>query len=879
MKTTIMKIRLLQTMRNVKCCGIIIALYAASASLPAVTYTWTGAGFFGDQDFLWSNDFNWLGNAAPSPGESGATLIFPNTAAPRNTTNDIVGLTVSSIQFQGANYVINGKPSTNALILAGGGFVGFGVTATADDCQIAGSCPLVLSNAGLINVSGANTLSIRGRMSGPGGFSKSGTGTLELAAGLANTYAGTTSVSDGYLELNNYTFFPVPAGLVSIPGALMIGGTNQNVFPIVRLLSDKQIGDSSAVTVNDNGQLWLTGNDDMIGALTLAGGVVDTSGGTLTLNGNVTAIAPVLGGTAGQISGHLDLGSLSRTFTTEQSNAVLQITAAISGGNISHGFAGITKAGPGLLSLQGTNSYGGNTYVNGGILLAKTAGAFGATNLGSVTVSSNAMLTLDGVVNGPVVSGKSLTLHGGATLKASLDSSWNGSMQLAGQATIDVPGVGTTLTIQGIVSGAGGFTKIGTGELLFTGLATNTFTGMTWVRDGLLTLDRHDTPFPYEGRTVIPGALVIGTNIAMPPGLVAPPQVTLLSDDQIGDSSSVIVQANGVLHLDQGYDSIGALAVNSGQVETWGAILKIAGNLTCTNLFGEAGVISGSIGFTDGPHSIFVNPNDVGLDIPAALYWGSSNVTKLGEGILKLGGYSVGFAAPLVVAEGSLIVTHHAALGIPTIPTIVSNGASLWLVGDFETEEKLKLNGRDISGGPSAAALYSIGTNKCSGMIELKSDTAIHVSANSKLTLAARLNGVGGWRKVGPGLLVMAGSDGPSTYAGTTWVDQGKLVLQRSLGNNTYCAIPGQLEIATGPALGLVEVHAIRNFQFGAAGPAVIGAAGRLYFDTVTNSIGPFTGSGVVTIAPDARVVTYSLEEGLWSFGGTLQGGAPGKSI
>jgi hypothetical protein len=29
-----------------------------TASVRAATYTWTGAGFFGDQDFLWSDPNN-----------------------------------------------------------------------------------------------------------------------------------------------------------------------------------------------------------------------------------------------------------------------------------------------------------------------------------------------------------------------------------------------------------------------------------------------------------------------------------------------------------------------------------------------------------------------------------------------------------------------------------------------------------------------------------------------------------------------------------------------------------------------------------------------------------------------------------------------------
>jgi hypothetical protein len=88
----------------------VAALLAFSPVARAATYTWTGAGFFGEQDYLWSNPFNWSPAGAPQPGETNVTLVFPNNNAPKTTTNDIVGLNVAAIQFLGSNYVIHEKP-------------------------------------------------------------------------------------------------------------------------------------------------------------------------------------------------------------------------------------------------------------------------------------------------------------------------------------------------------------------------------------------------------------------------------------------------------------------------------------------------------------------------------------------------------------------------------------------------------------------------------------------------------------------------------------------------------------------------------------------------------------------------------------------------
>ena len=101
-----------------------------------------------------------------------------------------------------------------------------------------------------------------------GGFTKYSSGTLKFAAGAANTYAGTTMVYDGTLDLNNGILFPSVTSYISLPGSLVIGGTNMNYAPRVRLLFDNQIANTAPITVNENGELLLNGHDDVLGAVT-----------------------------------------------------------------------------------------------------------------------------------------------------------------------------------------------------------------------------------------------------------------------------------------------------------------------------------------------------------------------------------------------------------------------------------------------------------------------------------------------------------------------------------------------------------------------------------------------------------------------------------
>jgi len=407
-------------------------------------------------------------------------------------------------------------------------------------------------------------LTLSGALTGSGGLIKIGPGTLKLAGTNANTYAAATLVNEGLLFLNK------TAGTNAIPGDLIIGdglgGVNAD---FVELLSNNQIPNSATVTINSSGRLDLNGLDETIGPLTMDGGTASGTGGTLTLNGDVTCVASGVAGFS-TITGKLSLGGANRTFTilTNLGGSGMNIAAVISDGS---GPGGLTKAGAGPLFLTAGNTYSGPTIVAGGTLTLTVAGGLGA--IGGGTVVSNGV-TLQ-VAGGITVDESNVTLFG--TLQnLSQSNSLTGTVTLASSnATVLVFGA-DVLTLSGELTGTGGLVKDGFGLLQFSGSASNSFSGTTAVNEGTLLLNKTSSD------NAIPGPLVINGT------------VRLLQGEQIANSAPVTINDSGLLDLNNLSDFIGSLAGTAGSSVALGSGLLTPGGNNASTTF--AGLISGTGG-------------------------------------------------------------------------------------------------------------------------------------------------------------------------------------------------------------------------------------------------------------------------------------------
>ncbi len=189
------------------------------------------------------------------------------------------------------------------------------------------------------------------------------------------------------------------------------------------------------------------------GTLALAGNVLTiTTGGLLYTGANGYLISSTTGSLKSGVATNSDL------IIHQYGAGTLTISAIIADGT---GASTLTKAGTGRLVLSGVNTYTGATFVDAGIL----------------SISNNNQLgnTLTSAIN----------LTDGATLQttATFSTGTHTYSLTGGNAMLDIAPA-TTLTINGVISGAGGLTLNNTGTLSITAAAT--YTGATYVNSGTL---------------------------------------------------------------------------------------------------------------------------------------------------------------------------------------------------------------------------------------------------------------------------------------------------------------------------------------------------------------------------------------------------------
>ena len=601
--------------------------------------------------------------------------------------------------------------------------------------------------------------------------------------------------------------------------------------------------------------------------------------GSITLNGNI-----VNNDTQTQtISESILLGSAS-IFNTNSGDLVIS-------GDLS-GAQNLTKSGAYQLTLSGNNSYSGTTFISAGTIKSTSVTGIGS---GSISMSSGTTLNLDNQSNSDWTISNNMDIQG--NLHASGDGvndteaiTITGNVQLQGSTTIENSNYGDGLTFQtgsfdlngqaltlnasnsgsgilsiqsGISDGAGVGTVIvdTTSNVNFGGTIANSYTGNTTVNNGNLVLNK------TAGTSNILGNVVLGDGV----GAVNSAQLNIVNSNQISDTSAITSNADGILVVQSNVsDTIGSFA-GSGRISFGG---------------GTAGI---SIG------------NDNTSTTTSGLIYGDGYLTKVGTGTLTLSGTNT-YTGITTVSGGTLKSTNSNALSSGDIT--VSAGGTLNLDNqsnsNWSLSNNMNLAGTLLTSGDGVNDSEAI---TITGNIQLQGATTVENSNlddelnfttgsfdlnGQALTLNASNAGTGGLGTISMQSVISDGVGGGSlvidttsnvtfsgtssnTYSGTTSIQNGNLVLNRSAG---VTSIAGDIVLGDGVgATNSAQLILNNNNQISDNSAITTNSDGILVVQSnVSDTIGSFAGSGRISFGGGTSGLTVGSNNSSTTASGLISG-------
>ena len=393
----------------------------------------------------------------------------------------------------------------------------------------------------------------------------------------------------------------------------------------------------------------------MMGAITLYVADIATASGT-TLTGAIT-------GANGSVQ-KVGLGTL--TYNGAGSNTYGGTTTVLAGAlNLQKANPAIAIAGPLVIGdgVGGPNADIVNIVFDNQIsdTAPITVNSSGELNFGT-SKDTIGDLTINGgtVVVNPVLGG--IDLAGNSTVNQSTTIGQRINLIGAGPHIVTVAS-GATLIVSGQINGTGSsLTKAGLGTLTLTGTTEDLYTGTTTVNAGTLNLSK-------TGVIAIAGPLVVGdgTDVAT---------VNYTGPNQLKDSSSITVNANGALNLNGFSDEVGALNLNGGTIAIGTAgTLTINGDITTT---GVSSITGGTLYIKEVTRTVSVAAGGI-LTINAAITSiFNAGILKTGSGTLILGGAN-SFTGAATISSGKLQLAGASLAGPVTIPsggTLTGSGST-----------------------------------------------------------------------------------------------------------------------------------------------------------------------------------------------------------
>jgi autotransporter-associated beta strand protein len=352
-----------------------------SQAISTQAETWDSASV-GGNDARWSTATNW--NPDSVPNGVGAQAIFGTPPATTRTIELDGQFTVGDITFQSDNNVTQSIRNFNVdgdlltFDAAGDGpatvnVLGTGTSNNRLQANMFLQDDLILNVANIGNAGAAGTLAFTGTASGPGGVTKTGGGTVTLAANAGDTtqlhgWQGPTLVSDGRWRTSVLGTLGMQTESFTINGGQLLLITNNSSYTF------------------GPGQLRLNGFGPISGPNAVFEGAIrperDAAGRSYTITNEVLLESPTMVHQQG-----IAVDDLTHT---------LKFTGVITGGSAaSLSISGLNSDQQlGRIVFTNANTYMGDTIVNGGRL--EVEGASARFSLGDIIVHNPATVMTNG---------------------------------------------------------------------------------------------------------------------------------------------------------------------------------------------------------------------------------------------------------------------------------------------------------------------------------------------------------------------------------------------------------------------------------------------------------------------------------------------------
>jgi len=842
-------------------------------------------------------------NAAATQTVAGSGVATGSALA---LTNQTGGLLIGQTTGVSANGAVSGSNAgTIRGTVASGGTAGSGmITGNGGSFTNTATGQILGASFGIRNTAGALTLANAGTITGAseavssvGALTLTNTGTITGGVYSGVTFRGTGSVTNSGTITGGSSYYAVQNasanGLTTITnqsGGILTGGTSGSIL----------IDGNGATTIDlqagstTNGAIAAFGSGAR--GVTIAGALSGTYNGstgsgidTLILAATGTMTSASLGDgndsfttRGGTFSGTLNGGAGTDGFVTDMGTGSGSVTLAnvtnfetlshLSGtvtlsGTSGSAFTAITAGNgtpSGTLIFDGTSNLTSTIAVDGAVIRAETAGAFGTGTITMIdptveygatgTYANNIVLSVvapasadpstfsadagvTATLSGSITQGggdafQPVVIGGlGTIVLTNAGNSWAGSTTIDAGATLqgtagtisgsEIVSNGTLTLNQGVsgdlgldISGTGDVTSIGTASLTLSG--TNTYSGAT---------------------TVSAGTLIASGGSA------------------IGDTSAVSVAGGATLSLTAS-EAVGSLS-GTGTVDIGLNTLTVGGDNTSTEFSGaiidpEAIAYIGSWNVADGPNWSVNPPTYTGQDAAALLFGGSAGdyrISTAGTDIATItdtawynryGGNPANFtenasdfsvdtlgAGYNTQSDSSAYVGDHT--GTPTYNYAFTGGQSLGGSLTHVGTGTLILSGTntytgntviqagtlELRNGAAIANTGLISIDSGGTLAVTDAETIGNLTGTGATTLAANLtltaaSGTYGGNMSGVGGLALGGGSltlsGTNTYSGATTVSAGTLIASGggAIGDTSAVSVAGgaTLNLAAAETIG-----------------------------------------------------------------------------